>query len=165
HGVRAMMIERDLDFRVAAWLDDRATSSVPDTLLERSLSRVAVTRQRPGWLVGGARRDRIESPVSLRLVALGAGAVALAAVWIGIVGGGPRPAPTPSPSAPPGTSSLPGSLRATWVGPTRTPPPELSQVAQYAFHLSVGALEFYPGSGNPIITSAASWLGDDRVTL
>ena len=53
-----MTTERDLDWRLASWLDDAATPTVPDTLLARSLARVEATRQRPGWLV----RDRGRSP-------------------------------------------------------------------------------------------------------
>jgi dipeptidyl aminopeptidase/acylaminoacyl peptidase len=53
-----MTTERNLDFRLAAWLDERATSTVPDDLLARSLDRVATVRQRPALLT----RDAYEGP-------------------------------------------------------------------------------------------------------
>jgi hypothetical protein len=49
-----MTAERDLDRQLDAWFRGRATASVPEGLLARSLARVGTTRQRPGWLV----RDR-----------------------------------------------------------------------------------------------------------
>lgn len=166
-----MTIERDLDFRVAAWLDDQATSSLPERLLERSLARVAATRQRPGWLVGDIRPERNTAGARLRIVALAAAALALVAVWFGAMGGGHLPVATPSSSAGPSNTPsatgpfLPASLRATWVAPTRTPPPGTPGVVQYALNLSFAELQFYAGEGNPIIASAATWLGDNRLTF
>ena len=49
-----MTTDRNLDWRLGAFLDLVSSDTVPDTLLARSLARVEVTRQRPGWLV----RDR-----------------------------------------------------------------------------------------------------------
>ena len=166
-----MTLDRDLDFRIAAWLDDRATSNLPETLLERSLSRVAVTGQRPSWLVRGVRPHGVESADRIRIVALAAAVVAVVAIWISAIGGGPVPAPSPSPSAAVSNSPsptgpfLPATLRATWVAPTGTPPPGAPGVVQYALNLSIARLQFYPGAGNPIVTSAATWLGDNRLTF
>jgi Tol biopolymer transport system component len=47
-----MTADRDLNRQLAGWLDERATTAVPEDLLARSLARVGATRQRPGWLVG-----------------------------------------------------------------------------------------------------------------
>jgi dipeptidyl aminopeptidase/acylaminoacyl peptidase len=45
-----MTAANDLDRRLSAWFDASSTSREPDHLLETSLARVAVTRQRPRWL-------------------------------------------------------------------------------------------------------------------
>jgi hypothetical protein len=156
-----MTVERDLDFRVAAWLDDVATAHVPEGLLERSLSRVAATGQRPGWLVRDVRPVGGSGAARLRVVALAAAVVVLMAIWLAAVGSGPSPTPTPSPT--PAGRPLPTSLRATWVGPTRTPPPGVSGVVQAALNLSIERLQFYGGGAESILTSAATWLGDDRI--
>jgi len=97
-----MTAERDLDFRLAAWLDERATSVVPDDLLARSLARVATVRQRPGWLVGDAGPGK---PVTLGrtvvpvwALAFLVAALALAVVVIGanLLPNLTRVAPAPS---------------------------------------------------------------------
>jgi hypothetical protein len=111
-----MTTERDLDWRLAAWLDDVATASVPDTLLARSLERVGTTRQRPGWFVraGGPVRGGVARPLGLgrpRLAlafavvvgVLAAGAVLFAGLFSSIV-----PAPSDQPSQRPVTSAAPG---------------------------------------------------------
>jgi photosystem II stability/assembly factor-like uncharacterized protein len=108
-----MTSERSLDFRLAAWLDEQATSVAPDDLLARSLARVEATRQRPAVLTRdafrgpwiGAGRGPIAAPILLVL------AVALIAILV-VVGSQlvfPRltvvvpPSPTPGPQS----SSLP----------------------------------------------------------
>ena len=165
-----MTVERDLDFRVAAWLDGEATSSVPETLLDRSLMRVAATRQRPGWLVGRLGPARLEARGRLRRMALLAAAVALVGLILAVTGGGPHPVPTPSPSPlasdtlPSVGSALPVSLRATWVGATRTTAAIEPPIIQSAFGLTGTRLQYF-GGAEPILGSAATWLGDDRITF
>ena len=44
-----MTLERDLDRRLAAWLDERAVAAPPADLLARSLVRVDATGQRGAW--------------------------------------------------------------------------------------------------------------------
>jgi hypothetical protein len=117
-----MTLERDLDRRLAAWLDERAVASPPADLLARSLARVDSTRQRPGWLVGGipvrgtiaVGRTLMPAWVLLALLAL----VAIAVIAVGarlvlravVLGPSPSPAvtaeatpaltePTPSPTS------------------------------------------------------------------
>ena len=158
-----MTIEPDLDFRVATWLDDQATSQVPETLLERSLARVEGTRQRPGWLARPVGPERVWRRGSLRVVAVGAAALAVLAIWFASIGGGPSPSPTPSPTT--ASSAVPPSLRATWVGPTRTPPPGVSGVTQYAFTVSSAELQFHGGGPHPILRSAAAFMDDTRLTF
>jgi len=46
-----MTADRDLDRQLAGWLDERATTTLPDGLLARGLARVGATRQRPRWFV------------------------------------------------------------------------------------------------------------------
>jgi hypothetical protein len=98
-----MTTERDLDFRLAAWLNERSSSVVPEDLLARSLARVATVRQRPGWLVGGAGVGR---PVTFGRTALPAWvlAIVVAAVAVAVVAIGANlltkvPVIAPAPSA------------------------------------------------------------------
>ena len=165
-----MSVERNLDFQVAAWLDASATTTVPETLLDRSLSRVAVTRQRPRWFVGRLGPAGLRSTRRIRIVALVAATVVLIALWISAFGIGQRPVlhPSPSPTAsPPGPTGplLPTSLRANWVAPTRTPLPGEPSVIQSAFNLSTAELQIYPGVGEPILSSVATWLGSNQVSF
>ena len=87
-----MTTDRDLDWRLGAFLDLVSSETVPDTLLARSLERVETTRQRPGWLVrdrgrphgvaserelvAHRRRLAVSFAVAVLTVALGAGLVA-----------------------------------------------------------------------------------------
>jgi len=115
-----MTAERDLDFRLAAWLDERAASVVPEDLLARSLARVATVRQRPGWLVGGAS---VGKPVTLGRSAVPAWvvviAIAVAAVAVLAIGTNLltnviviEPSPTGGPTGAP----------ASQLEPTTSPP-------------------------------------------
>jgi hypothetical protein len=133
-----MTADRDLDRQLASWLDERATLHVPDGLLERSLGRVAATRQRPGWLVPDAWRspraaERRATPAWTRGLLLDRLAVA-AVIGVLAVGGafylsrpsqpavaGPSPtlgvssSPRPaSPSASPSPSVV-GPRPASWT--------------------------------------------------
>lgn len=124
-----MTTELDLDWRLASWLDDVATPTVPDTLLARSLARVEATRQRPGWLVrdrgrpqGAAsgrglvthrRRLAVSFVVAVLAVALGAGLFAklFPATLVGPSG---EPSIGPSPTSVTGPSlTLDGAFPAT----------------------------------------------------
>ncbi len=107
-----MTATHDLDRQLGAWLEERATSTPPDGLLERSLARVDATRQRPGWLI----RDgwRLSSSAAARgraAAAIGVAAVAMFAVArLSLVAPAPSigspataspsssPSPSPSPS-------------------------------------------------------------------
>jgi Tol biopolymer transport system component len=124
-----MTAGRDFDRQLGAWLDERATSSAPDGLLERSLARVGVTRQRPGWLV----RDRWRSPRAMRRPAtaparagrLFAIAVAIvvvatgASLFLGLLRG-----TIAGPSSPPSIAPAPSSSGATASAiPPETPTP------------------------------------------
>jgi WD40-like Beta Propeller Repeat len=101
-----MTLDRDLDRRLVAWLDERAVTSPPTDLLARSLARVDSTRQRPGWLNGGnpvrgtiaVGRTLIPAWVVLAVFAL----VAIAVIAVGarlvlravVLGPSPSPALT-----------------------------------------------------------------------
>jgi len=167
-----MTLDRDLDRSLVIWLDESAVVSPPEDLLARTLARVDATTQRPGWLVrGGMAPGAAGTSARPRIVGFAAAALVLAAAFITALGGGrwpfptaspsPSPAPTPSPTA----SFVPEALRATWVGPTRTPPEGTSGIVQSAFNLSTRRLEFYPGAGDPILTSTATWLGGNRLAF
>jgi Tol biopolymer transport system component len=86
-----MKAANDLDRRLSAWFDARSTSHEPDGLLETSMARVAVTRQRPRWLASERWPAMSELTLQLRpvvrtawiLVVLGLLiAVALAALYL-----------------------------------------------------------------------------------
>src|SRR5258706_2728590 len=165
-----MTAERDLDFRLAAWLDERATTVVPDVLLSRSLARVAVTRQRQGWLVGTGRSRRDDPSVRVRTFVVIAAVVILATLWITALGIGRPPSLTPSPtpavtnSPSPTGPFLPPSLRSNWVGPTRDVPQIAPRITLSALALTALQLQFL-GGGPPILSSAAVWLSGDHLTF
>jgi hypothetical protein len=163
-----MTTERSLDFRLAAWLDEEATSLVPEDLLDRSLARVANVRQRPGWLVRTAGSER-DQPGLRRILVVAAAIVALAAAWIALVGSGllpltPSPTPTVSSSPSPTGPLLPLSLRSNWVGPTRDVSQIQPRITESVLILSAAELR-YGGGGNPVLASAADWLNADRLTF
>jgi Tol biopolymer transport system component len=101
-----MTADRDLTPQLDAWLDDRATSTVPDGLLARSLARVDTTPQRPGWLAA-ERRTTALRPASVAFVPAWAivliailAAIALVAVGSQVLFQ-PRPAIIAEASVPP----------------------------------------------------------------
>jgi WD40 repeat protein len=110
-----MTEDRDPDRRIGPWLDEQATPSAPDGLLERSLARVEATGQRPGWRAADRWRSYlgIRRPATVRggmgpvlavavvVVAVAAGAGLYLGFSRGIVAGpsGP-PSIGPVPSAP-----------------------------------------------------------------
>jgi dipeptidyl aminopeptidase/acylaminoacyl peptidase len=127
-----MTADRDLDRQLRSWVDERATTNLPDGLLTRSLARVDVTAQRPGWLV----RDRGRSPWAIgrpALTGVRAGrllAVAVAAIVVvagaglalrlspALVGGpsnapsiAPVPSDSPAPSSSPALSGTPSAVQ------------------------------------------------------
>ena len=85
-----MTADRDLNRQLAGWLDERVTTTVPEDLLARSLTRVGATRQRPGWLVGdrlpvgsGAQgRAMVPAWAILLLLILAALAVVATGSWL-----------------------------------------------------------------------------------
>jgi len=87
-----MTATNDLDRRLAAWFDARATSREPDGLLDASMARVAITRQRPPWRASERWLDMSEFTLQLRPVIRTAWilvvialliALAVAAIYIG----------------------------------------------------------------------------------
>jgi len=119
-----MTAERDLDFRLASWLDERATTGVPEDLLERSLARVERVTQRPSlltrdayalpWL--GTGRAPLAAPLLLLL------AVVLAVVLV--VVGSQLVLPRLTVVVPPPRTSEPQrTLGPTEAPPTDTPAP------------------------------------------
>lgn len=90
--------------RISRWLTEEAQGELPDWVLRDAFVRTRPLRQarsRPVWRF-------FEMPRSMRLVAVGAAAIALLAIGLILgVGGGPRPVsqPTPSPSAGPSATA------------------------------------------------------------
>jgi photosystem II stability/assembly factor-like uncharacterized protein len=104
-----MTVPRDLSLQLTTWLEDRATSSVPEGLLDRSLARVDATRQRPGWLAAH-RRGSATRPVPLAFIPSWAILVLISLLAVAVVVAGSQlvrpklstitqPAPSPAPSA------------------------------------------------------------------
>ena len=79
-----MTADRDLTMQLGAWLDDRATSTVPDGLLDRSLARVEATHQRPAWLAM-QRRGTAFRPAPLAFVPAWAIVVLIALLAIAVI--------------------------------------------------------------------------------
>jgi hypothetical protein len=126
-----MTNDRDLSMQLETWLDDRATSVVPDGLLARSLARVEATRQRPRWLVattlptqsGVVGRPFVPAWAVLVLVAL------LAVVVVAVGSQLFRPTlsviadPTLTPTQSPPAESAPAATKSTTPTPVDTRPP------------------------------------------
>jgi hypothetical protein len=121
-----MTADRDLDRQLTTWLDERAALGVPEGLLARSLARVEVTRQRPGWLVGDWRALRL--PRRLKTMSMLTRVAVAAIIGVIAVGGAfylmrpdqpaiGGPAPTPAASAGP---SQPAATPAPAPGQTGT---------------------------------------------
>jgi photosystem II stability/assembly factor-like uncharacterized protein len=127
-----MTLERDLDRRLAAWLDERAVAAPPADLLARSLARVDATGQGGAWrfpsavLRGPAAAGRPVLPAWAILVLVALVAVALVVAgtevvrhYLAVVPLPPSPAltvdstqppetPTPIDTSPPGLPAQAG---------------------------------------------------------
>lgn len=121
-----MNANRDFDGQIHTWLEENAISDPPIGLLDRSLGRVAATRQRSGWLVAdrwslpGAAGRAAPVPAGLMLVFVVA--IAFSAVGAGLLAtrlpslfGAPSPLPVDSgsPSAEPSATPTPSSTAST----------------------------------------------------
>ncbi|HEX3265725.1 MAG TPA: hypothetical protein VHR16_08680 [Candidatus Limnocylindrales bacterium] len=122
-----MTTDRQMTAQLGAWFDERATSVVPERLLERSLARVEATRQRPRWIFfvgapGAARAGGRLAAVPAWVVV----AVALLAA-AGVVAVGARLISTPRPAV------LPDATKAALASsdhlPDSNPTPETSAAA------------------------------------
>ncbi len=113
-----MTADRNLDRELGSWFAEQASSVPAETLLQRGLERVAATRQRPGWLVGGVALPRpfaapaiVPAWVVILLIALAAAAVVatgarlLLAPSLAIVETSPIPSTFVEPSAAPSPTS------------------------------------------------------------
>jgi Tol biopolymer transport system component len=113
-----MTADHDLDRQLGAWFHERATSSVPDGLLERSLERIDATRQRPSWatlrLVRWWGRNRGITLFAAAALLLVGGA---AAVGSGLLRLPSVPPPQPAPSV---------AVVATASPAAQTPSPTIS---------------------------------------
>lgn len=118
-----MTTDRALDNRLSAWFDLIASPTAPDELLARSIERVGVTRQRPGWLV----RDRGRSPRTTGLPARVRFRWAVAAVAVVVVAAGAglvlkfAPVTNVGPSISPPTATASPVASATPATPAPTP--------------------------------------------
>jgi hypothetical protein len=117
-----MTADRDLDRQLVGWLDERATTTLPDGLLARGLARVGATRQRPRWFVA----DRLPvGSATVRRAFVPAWAILLLAILaaVAVVAAGARlfhlPVPaivvdaSPAPSLAAITPSLTPEVSAT----------------------------------------------------
>jgi dipeptidyl aminopeptidase/acylaminoacyl peptidase len=134
-----MTADRDLDRQLGSWFDDRATARAPDGLLERSLEQVAVTHQRPSWLVRDGwrapramgRPARVPARVGL-LLALAVAVVVVATgagLFLRLL-----PATNGGPSTAPSTSAAPSSSPTPSPSPTAEPKP-----AVFVFNKGAGS--------------------------
>jgi len=170
-----MTAPRNLGEKLAVWLDDQASSDVPDGLLDRTMSRVHATRQRPVWLVAphrgiGARPSSaafvpawaiiiLAVLAAVAIVAAGSQlfrrpAPAIIAIATFPLSGDPSAAPAPSPVATGDGVPLGGRmiLAEAFEGPEVEGPHDLVSIDP-----STGArtlLGSVPGPNKPIFSGA-----------
>jgi Tol biopolymer transport system component len=128
-----MTPDRDFDRQLVSWFEQRATSHVPEGLLQRSLERVHDASQRPSWrtrdgwrppramgrpATAQASLGRMIAVVAVVAIALGAGLfLRMSPAAVGGPSNAPSVVPTsstsavPSPSAAPSASVTPAVVR------------------------------------------------------